>query len=460
MNSSTFQKKSRINAPVEDAFKWHARPGAIERLSPPWDPLNVLSRTGGIEEGAEVTLRMKAGPFPYRWYATHTEYRENEVFQDRQVSGPFAMWTHTHRFEREGEAACSLEDRIEYKLPFHFFSKHVARSAIEKKLEKIFRYRHSITARDVRLHYENSTIKPMTILVSGASGVLGSALIPFLTTGGHRVIRLVRRPVINPVEEIFWDPVSGKLALEGVERIDAVLHLAGENLGSGRWTEARKRTFIESRVKGTRLVAEAIASCGHESSVMLCASAIGYYGDRGDRVLTERDGLGDDFISTLCREWEEAAHPARQKGIRTVFLRIGVVLSPTGGALQRMLLPFNLGLGGRIGSGRQYISWIDMEDVIGSVYHVLTRKEITGPVNIVSPDPVTNRQFTTSLGRVLSRPTPLPLPEALINSVFGQMGKEILLSSTRVMPEVLIESGYRFRNPELFMSLRQMLGKS
>jgi len=459
MGSSIFKKRSKINAPGGEVFKWHARPGAIERLSPPWDPLKVLSRSGGIEEGAEVALRMKAGPFPYTWFARHTEYRENIIFRDEQVKGPFSKWIHTHRFKPEGETACILEDSIEYKLPFHSVSKLLAQSVIHKKLERIFHYRHKITAHDVCLHHENNTLKPMTILISGASGVIGSALIPFLTTGGHRVIRLVRRPVVNPEEEIFWDPVSGELSLENVGRIDAVLHFAGENLGNGRWTEARKKKFIESREKGTDLIAKTIASSGHSPKVMICASAIGFYGNRGDIILTEQDGSGDDFISTLCRKWEDAAYPAREKGIRTVFLRIGVVLSPIGGALHRLLMPFSLCLGGKIGSGRQYISWVDMEDVIGSVYHVLTNTGIEGPVNVVSPNPVTNMHFTKSLGRILSRPTPLPIPASVIKLGLGQMGREILLSSTRVMPEVLMKSGYCFRNSELDMALQHMLGK-
>ncbi|MBW2219047.1 MAG: TIGR01777 family oxidoreductase, partial [Deltaproteobacteria bacterium] len=441
------------------AFKWHSRPGAIERLSPPWDSLKVLYRSGGIEKGAEVTLMMKAGPFPYKWFARHTEYRENEFFRDEQIKGPFSEWIHTHRFEPDGNNRCIMEDIIEYRLPFHFASKFITQSIINKKLERIFDYRHKITAHDVFLHHSNNNVKPMTILISGASGLIGSAIIPFLTTGGHRVIRLVRKPPDNSGDEIFWDPVSGTLSLDNVGKIDAVLHLAGENLDNGRWTKARKKKIIESRVKGTELVSKAIAAIEDPPEVMLCASAIGFYGNRGDKVLSEKDGPGDDFISSVCNNWEKATSPALEKGIRTVLLRIGVVLTPEGGALQRLLLPFNLCLGGRVGSGRQYMSWIDMEDVIGAIYHSLTNMDIAGPVNVVSPNTVTNLQFTKSLGRILSRPTPFPLPPFVIKLGFGQMGKEILLSSTRVKPEVLIEAGYCFRNHDLDTSFRQMLGK-
>jgi len=459
MSKSRFSKQSVINAPVEAVFKWHSRPGAIERLSPPWDPLKVLSRSGGIEKGAQVTLAMKTGPFPYKWFARHTDYRENEFFRDEQIKGPFSEWVHSHRFEPDGNNRCILEDSIEYRLPFHSASKFITQSIINKKLERIFTYRHKITANDVPLHHSNNKIKPMTILISGTSGLIGSSIIPFLTTGGHRVIRLVRKPVDNFMDEIFWDPISGILSLEEVGRVDAVLHLAGENLGNGRWTKARKKKIIESRVKGTELISKAIAALEDPPEVMLCASAIGFYGNRGDKVLSEIDGPGDDFISSLCNNWENAAGRALEKGIRTVFLRIGVALTPEGGALQRLLLPFNLCLGGKIGSGRQYISWIDMEDIIGAIYHSLTSMDITGPVNVVSPNPVTNLQFTKSLGRILSRPTPFPIPAFAIKLGFGQMGREILLSSTKVKPDVLIEAGYCFKNPDIDTALRQMLGK-
>lgn len=459
MSREIFRKQSVINAPVDAVFKWHARPGAIERLSPPWDPLKVLYRSGGIEKGAQVVLLMKAGPVPYKWHARHTDYRENELFRDEQIRGPFSAWVHTHRFEPASGNQCILEDVIEYRLPLHAVSALAARRMIRSKLQRIFSYRHDITARDIGRHHSDQPATPLTVLISGASGVIGSAVIPFLTTGGHRVIRLVRRPPEPGSDEVFWDPASGVIRLEGIDRIDAVLHLAGENLDNGRWTPSRKKKILESRVKGTELIARAISTLDEPPGVMLCASAVGFYGNRGGAMLSETDGPGDDFISSVCDRWEKAAAPAAKKGIRTAFLRIGVVLTPMGGALQKVLLPYRLGLGGRIGSGRQYISWISMEDVIGSIHHILTHKEIAGPVNIVSPEPVTNRDYTGVLGRVLGRPTPLTLPSFVIKAGFGQMGREILLSSTRVMPDVLIKTGYGFVNSDLEMSLRHTLGK-
>jgi len=460
MGSHFFTKRSLIHAPVEEVFRWHSRPGAIERLSPPWDPLKVLMRSGGIEKGAEVFLEMKAGPVPFTWHALHTDFQENDFFRDQQVRGPFSKWIHTHRFFPDPENGCILEDEIEYRLPFHFFSGFLTGKMIRKKLERIFRYRHRITQQDLALHLSENAVEPMTILISGAGGVIGSALVPFLTTGGHRVIRLVRRKPDNSGDEIFWNPYSGELCLDKINKIDAAIHLAGDHIGSGRWTDQKKNLIIQSRIKGTALIAEKLAALDKPPRVVICASAIGYYGDRGNEILDENHGPGNDFISKVCDQWEQSARLLPEKEIRTSFLRIGVVLTPLGGALQRLLLPFKSGFGGRIGSGDQYISWVGMEDVLGSIHHILSNDSISGPVNIVAPNPVTNNTLTKTLGEILSRPTLFPIPSKLIQFAFGEMGKEILLSSTRVMPQKLLQTGYRFKNPVLDEALKQMLGKS
>ena len=458
MSGNSFTKRSRISAPVEEVFKWHARPGAIERLSPPWDPLEILNPSEGILKGAEVLLKMKAGPFSFKWFARHTDYLENKFFQDRQIKGPFKEWIHSHRFEPDGKDACLLEDHIEYKLPFHFISGFPSKRILQKKLERIFTYRHQITQRDISLHLKKKP-KPMTVIITGASGVIGSTLVPFLTTGGHRVIRLVRNLSEPSQDELFWDPLSGILNTDNIKNIDAVIHLAGENIGSGRWTPEKKKKIIESRVKGTELLTKKLSSLEKPPKVIISASAIGFYGDRGDQILNENDESGSDFISSVCSMWEKAAHPALERNIRTVFLRIGIVLTPLGGALRRLLLPFKLCAGGKIGNGTQYMSWIDMEDVLGSIYHILTNESIDGPVNIVAPNPVTNTEFTKTLGKVMARPTPLTIPSTAVKLAFGEMGKEILLSSTRVMPEKLLKTGYRFNTPHLDTAIRQMLGR-
>jgi len=416
-------------------------------------------QTGRNSARGTAVLKMNVAPFSFRWIAEHTDYEENRLFRDQQKKGPFALWIHTHRFEPDGTDACHLEDHIEYALPFHPLGNMVGASVIRKKLERIFDYRHRITALDMADHLSIKDQKPLNILISGAGGLIGSGLVPFLTAGGHHVTRLVRRPAASEKNEVCWDPASGHLNPDDIEGTDTVIHLSGENIGTGRWTEGKRKKIIESRTKSTRLIAETMTKLSPMPRVLVCASAIGWYGNRGNTVLTEKDVPGNDFISHVCEEWEKAAVPAVEKGIRVVFMRIGVVLTPAGGALGKVLPLFKLGIGGKAGTGSQYMSWIGTDDVIGAVYHVISDDRIHGPVNTVSPNPVTNLGYTETLGRVLSRPTLLPVPAAAIKLAFGRMGREILLSGARVMPDRLLETGYRFRNPDLEGALRHLLGK-
>lgn len=459
MKNQVFTKRSRINAPVEEVFKWHSRPGALERLSPPWDPIEVIDRKGGIKKGAKVVLKMKAGPIPFKWVAEHTDYEENRLIRDMQIKGPFARWIHTHKFEPDGTDACFLDDRIDFSLPFHPFGNLLAGNNVLNKLERIFNYRHTTTIQDITSHLSIGFKKPMNILITGASGFIGSEMVPFLTSGGHRVIRLVRRSPVSQSDEVFWDPLSGHLNPDDFGIVDAVIHLAGENIAEGRWTEEKKRKIIESRTDGTSLIANTIGKLEPLPKVLICASAIGYYGNRGNELINEEAEPGNNFLSKVCIEWEKAAAPAIQKGIRVVFTRFGAVLSPIGGALKKLLLPFKLGLGGKIGSGNQYMSWVGIDDVITVIYHALSDSSIEGPVNVVSPNPVTNQELTRILGKVLSRPTVFSVPETAIKLFFGEMGKDALLSSTRVNPKKLMESGYIFRYPHLESALRHVLGR-
>jgi len=458
MKKEIFIKRSRIKAPVEAVFAWHSLPGALERLSPPWDPLQVIERTGGIRQGSRTVLKMKAGPVPFRWIAEHTDYEENRLFMDRQVKGPMASWVHTHIFEPDGKDACFLEDRVEYALRFHPFGNFFAGTMVRNKLERIFKYRHAVTAPDIAAHQARPDRTPLNILISGASGVVGSALIPFLTTGGHKITALVRRPPDTGKSEVFWNPDSGCLNPDDLTGIDTIIHLAGENIGQGRWTPQKKRRIIKSRTKGTALIAETAARLNPKPRVLVCASAIGYYGNRNQWELTEKDGPGNDFISQVCYEWEKAAAPAIESGIRVVFLRIGLVLTPAGGALAKVLPLFRAGLGGKLGTGQQFMSWIGSDDVIGAIYHVMYKDSIEGPVNVVSPNPVTNLEFTETLAGLLSMPAKLSVPAAALKLVFGEMGREVPLSSTRVKPIKLMETGYQFRNPDLRGTLSHLLG--
>jgi uncharacterized protein (TIGR01777 family) len=297
------------------------------------------------------------------------------------------------------------------------------------------------------------------ILVSGVSGLIGAALVPPLRAGGVEITRLARAGAgLNPSsteEQITWDPQQ-PISPDAVSGFDAVIHLAGEGI-IGRWTAAKKARIRDSRVIGTRNLAQALARAKEKPQVFICGSAIGYYGNRRDELLKEESSSGTGFLPEVCREWEAATHPAAEAGIRTVQMRTGVVLSPNGGALGKMLLPFKLGIGGRLGDGRQWMSWIDIEDMVGAIHHILKNDLLHGPVNLVAPKPVTNAEFTKTLAKVLSRPAIFPVPAFAARLAFGEMAEEVLLWSQRVEPTKLIMSGYPFRFRELRASLENVL---
>jgi uncharacterized protein (TIGR01777 family) len=294
------------------------------------------------------------------------------------------------------------------------------------------------------------------VLVSGSSGLVGSVLVPALRAAGHDVKRLVRGTVTAP-DQISWNPAE-PLAPESVSGFDAVIHLAGESIAA-RWTEAKKRRIIDSRVPPTRNLAEALSKAKQRPRVFLCASAIGYYGDRGDEILSEDTPSGEGFTAELCRQWEAAAQSVKNAGIRDVQIRTGIVLSTGGGALGKMLTPFRLGVGGNVGNGRQWMSWIDLSDVVEAIQHLLTADSISGSVNMVSPNPVRNAEFTKALASVLHRPAILPIPAFAARLAFGQMADELLLASQRVQPAKLVSSGYKFQHPDLRIALTSILIK-
>jgi uncharacterized protein len=291
------------------------------------------------------------------------------------------------------------------------------------------------------------------ILVSGSSGPIGAALLPALKERGHLVTRLVRG-VKSSEDQIVWEP-GQPVRPQSVSGFDAVIHLAGESI-VGRWTAAKKRGILDSRVQGTRHLAEALAEAPQRPQVLLTASAIGFYGDRGDEVLTEDSPIGTGFLSEVCSQWEAAAQPAEEAGIRTAQIRIGLVLSPLGGALQKMLTPFRMGAGGNVGNGRQWWSWIDVQDLVGAMRHIL-EGSLAGAINLVAPTSVTNAEFTKTLAAVLHRPAILPMPAFAVRLAFGQTGEELLLSSQKVQPSKLLASGYSFHHPELKQALQDVL---
>lgn len=297
----------------------------------------------------------------------------------------------------------------------------------------------------------------MRILVTGSHGLVGSALLKSLVDDGHEVVRLVRGERAFGSPDIEWHPEQGVVDPRQFEGLDAVFHLAGESIAGGRWTGEKKRAIRDSRVRDTRLLSETLASLSQPLSVFVCASAIGYYGSRGDEVLTEESGPGDDFLASVCVEWEHATVAAVEKGIRTVNTRFGIILDRNGGALAKMLTPFRMGIGGRVGDGKQWMSWIALPDVVAGLKFVLLDSAARGPVNFVAPEPVTNAEFTATLGRVLSRPTFFPVPGFGVRLAFGEMGDALLLTSQRVDPAVLEDKGFPFHWPTLEPALRHLL---
>jgi len=456
-----FQKQIDIDVPVEAAFAWHERTGALARLLPPFEDVRVHHASGGIQHGARVEMSVPAGPLRKRWVAEHRDYVPNEEFTDVQLRGPFASWEHRHLFEFRGEQACTLTDTVNYKLPLGALGRTFGAGMVAKKLESMFRFRHDRTKADLELHHAFRDQPRMKILISGSTGLVGSALIPFLTTGGHDVYRLVRdeeHAKLNP-RAVYWNIKEGEINRQKLEGFDAVIHLAGANIAGHRWTKKYKEIIKDSRVKSTQLLARLLGTLQQRPKVFISASAVGYYGDRGDEILTEQTTSGLGFLPEVARAWEEAAQPAEDAGIRVVHPRFGIVLSPNGGALKEMLRPFSWGLGGVVGSGQQYWSSVSLDDAISAIYFALMQDDISGPMNVVMPEQTTNRQFVKTLGSVIKRPTVLPLPGPAVHALMGEMGESLLLHSTRAVPEKLQSLDFPFRHPTLREAIAFSLGR-
>jgi uncharacterized protein len=433
--------RSPMPASARSVFDWHTRPGAFERLNPPFDPVEIIEHSGSIAVGTRAVLRVRVGPFPLKWVAVHTAVEDGASFSDKQESGPFALWEQTHRMVPEGPERSLLEDEVHYRLPLGSLGALGGRRLTRNKLEALFAYRHALLAADLTRH--RALPGPaLRVGITGSHGFIGTALGHFLTTGGHQVVPLPRSGVTPAV-------------LEG---LDAVVNLAGAAVAGGRWSAARKEEIRRSRVESTRLLVEAMRRCTRPPPVLVSGSAIGFYGDRGSEPLDETSPPGTGFLVDVCQAWESAAREAEAFGTRVVLLRTGIVLSPNGGALAKLWPLFRAALGGRVGPGTQVYSWIALEDAVGAIHYALRTKGLKGPVNLTAPEPATNGAFTEALGEVLHRPTPAPVPAAAIRAVFGEMGLETLLASAQVTPRALLEAGFTFRWPGLREALRFCLG--
>jgi uncharacterized protein (TIGR01777 family) len=457
---SQFTKSSALDVSRQALADWHFRPGAIHRLIPPWERIAVLREATPLVDGARAEIEIRKGIFRTKLVALHRECVPGEQFVDEQESGPFGSWRHLHRFGDRASGS-TLEDRITYVPPFGIVGR-VGGGLFRRELERQFAFRHARTREDLRRHAEFEArfgAARLRVGVTGASGLVGRQLCAFLSTGGHDVVRFVRGAARGSAERT-WNPrdAQGGLDPAAVEDLDVVIHLAGEGIADGRWSAARKQSIRESRTVGTAAVARAIAAARTKPKVFVSASAIGFYGNRGDERVDERSAPGTGYLADVVTAWEDATVAARDAGVRTVHARVGVVLSAAGGALAKMRLPFLIGAGGPIGSGRQGMSWISLDDLVAGLVFVARNEAIRGPVNLVAPAALPQREFARVLGRVLRRPAIAPLPAPVVRILFGEMGERLLLDGAFVLPSVLGREGFRFAHASLEDALRLELG--
>jgi uncharacterized protein len=430
----------------------------------------MVEQKGGINNDDISIFQINLGLITFKWVAKHFGYIHNRQFQDKMIKGPFKKWVHTHSFIPQGPNQCIIEDKIDYMPRFGKIGSKIIQKRMQNYLNQLFLYRSRILVNDTLLE-KMTQEKGKSILITGSHGLIGSSLIPLLTSiGRHKITRLVRKinnssniGLNHPTNKedkksIFWYPEYDKLDHHELEGFDIIIHLAGENI-FGRWTDIKKQRIFDSRVGSTKLLSKSLTKLSNPPSLLICASAIGYYGDRPNEYLTEDSIQGKGFLSGVCQEWEKATREASEIGIRVVNTRFGVVLTPKGGILQKVLSPFKLGLGITIGNKDQYISWVSIEDVIKSIFYSITNTSIKGPVNVVSPKPVTNLEFSDTFKKIFNPKLSVSINQNIPKLIFGEMSKEVLSTNTCVIPKKLVSTGYKFFNSELEDSLRFLLGK-
>ncbi len=461
MSDPTRTYASPMPVSATDVRDWHRSPGALQRLLPPWMKAEIRARSGTVDPGDWVRVHVSvAGPAGFDWTLVHEALRDAEQlgFADEQLTGPFDRWRHEHRYLPTAPEASVLEDRLEYRLRAGGAGALVAGDWVEKTLDRMFELRHLRTWNDLVRFQQAGVAKPLRIAVSGASGLVGRRLIPFLQGGGHEVISLVRHQPRGE-HEVFWDPATGTIDATGLEGVDAVVHLAGVSIAGGLWTAGRKEAILRSRVDGTHLLATTLAGLQSPPAVFVSTSAVGFYGTTEERVVTEDDPAGDGFLADVCVQWEAAADPARAAGIRVVHPRFGVVFAGDGGMLPLMAKPFKAGVGGKLGDGKQGMPWISIEDLLGVLLVSIADHRLSGPVNAVSPQVTTNAELTAAMGDVLGRPTLFSVPAGVMKLAGGELANELILVSQRVVPGRLQDIGFPFAFADLRDTLRCEFGK-
>ena len=453
-----YEYETHTDSPRPEVFDWFERKGSFRRLMPPWEVAEEVRADETLEDGAQRIFRFPMGPIKMTWVAEHLGYQPPEKVEDIMKKGPFRSWHHVHRFiEKDGGTV--VHDEVDYKLPMGVLGRIFGSRNVRNRLNRMFRARENRLIRDLERHSDFKHLDRKRILLAGASGLIGKQLAAFLDTGGHEIWRLVRRTPVAGQNEIEWNPSKGTIDNSAIEGFDIVIHLGGAGIGDRRWTKSRMVLIEKSRTESTGLLARTLASLKQKPEVFLVASAIGWYGNRGDEILDEQSEAGTGFLPETCLAWEASADAARQAGIRTIHARTGVVLDASGGALEKMLLPAKMGAGGPIGFGRQWFSWISMDDQIYALHHLVMSPNTEGAYNITSPEPLQQKNFAKALGRVLRRPAFMPTPPFAIWFLYGKMGVALTTESQRVMPTRLTEEGYRFQHQDAESALRDALGK-
>ncbi|HJM24455.1 MAG TPA: TIGR01777 family oxidoreductase [Candidatus Thalassarchaeaceae archaeon] len=456
-----YKHETIVEADAESTFAWFEHEGSFRRLMPPWEVAEEVRADESLEVGSQRVFRFPMGPIKMTWVAEHTGYEPPRFFSDKMVRGPFWSWSHDHHLI-EDNGTTKVVDEVTYQVPFgplgNLADRVLGGRLVRRRISQMFTARELRLQRDLAQHAKFSEVPRKRILVVGSSGIIGTQLVAFLDTGGHDVWRLVRRSVKEGAKEMRWEPSSGVLERSKLEGFDAIIHLGGEGIGDKRWSRKRKKMIRDSRVDSTSLLSEAISNLRQKPEVFILASAIGWYGDRGDEELDEGSHSGEGFLPSVCVDWESAASMVRESEVRTIFLRSGIVLSGTGGALGKMLLPFKMGAGGPMGGGRQWMSWISLDDEIYAIHHLLMNVESDGVYNLTAPNPSRQKNFAKTLGKVLRRPAFAPLPAFVVRVLFGEMGVKLTLESQKVIPTRLVQEGYEFLHPNLEVALTDTLG--
>jgi uncharacterized protein (TIGR01777 family) len=450
--------KTNLNFPAQKVFSWHNQHGAFARLLPPWEKIKVLSHPGEIRDGSEVKLKcFVAGPFYFNWHLRHSDFSQNQSFSDTQISGPFKKYKHQHLFS-ENASSTQLNDKIEYELPFSPITKYLGKFFLEDRLSRTFYYRDQILKNDLSFHTEFADKSKLKFLITGASGLIGKALISFLETAGHQVNTVVRNPSKIGPSSVFFSGEEFKFKPD--DHFDCIINLAGAGIADQRWSQSRKKEIYESRIQYTEKLIDSLRKLNVAPKTLISCSGLSFYKEHENAANTEESPKGQGFLSDVANAWEQAAERSSSLGVRVCTLRLGVILDPRGGSLKKMLPAFNFGLGAKLGSGEQMFSWVSLEDVIRAILFLAYKEELSGAFNLCSPNPTSNSTFTNTLARVLARPAFFKAPVQMLNLIFGEMASETMLASINCAPNKLLHSGFKFIFPELEVCLNYCLGKN